>query len=248
MQFEAPKQNGKSCMNNTMRDILCRATKKCAVFVSTIKDKRQHQKVLAFVVIFLSVVALVWWVQAIYRESRQHSELEAITENLLLNSTEENIFASSSLPLRLTIPSIQVDAKFETPLGLTPEGAVEVPVAYDTVGWYKYGPTPGEKGPAVIFGHVDTYEGPAVLYSLGQVHEGDKIFIERADGSTVTFAVQGFERVKQNEFPNENVYGNLSYAGIRIVTCSGVFDKKSQHYSHNLIVYGKLLSVEHPER
>jgi sortase (surface protein transpeptidase) len=209
------------------------------------KDKqRQHSRVLAFVVFTLSTVVSLWLIQGAYSDSH------FVTYSLYKDTEQSQepkehvITASSSLPLTLRIPSIHVSAEFETPLGLSPEGAVEVPVAYDTVGWYKYGPTPGEIGPAVIFGHVDTVEGPAVLYSLGQVHEGDEVIIEREDGSTVIFEIQDFERVKQCEFPNDKVYGNLPYAGIRIITCSGVFDKKSQNYSHNLIVYGKLKSIE----
>lgn len=210
--------------------------------------QRRHYKVLAFVVCVLCVCLALWLLWGAQKPTQPVFSPSNEEVTITNTTTEETVTASPSLPTQLRIPSIQVDAPFESPLGLTPEGAVEVPVAYETVGWYKYGPTPGEMGPAVIFGHVDTVDGPAVLYSLGQVRAGDEILIKRADGSTVIFAVQDFERVKQSEFPNDKVYGNIPYAGIRIITCTGVFDKKSQHYSHNLIVYGKLVSVQEPER
>lgn len=202
--------------------------------------QRQHSRVLAFAVFVLSILVLLW-VLLDTHTSKQNALtfLESTSEDQSMDYPS----ASTSLPVRIIIPTLNITAEFETPLGLDSEGAVEVPEAYDTVGWYKYGPTPGEIGPAVIFGHVDTYEGPAIFYSLGQLKEGDEIVVEREDGTSVTFAVQGFERVRQDEFPNDRVYGNLSYPGIRLVTCTGIYDKKSQHYSHNLIVYGKIVSV-----
>lgn len=210
-------------------------------FISSVENEQsQHSSVLALAVFVASLLFLLGLVEDAFTTERNSV---TFLDTPLEEPSTEYPNASSSLPQKLIIPSLNITAEFETPLGLDSEGAVEVPVAYDTVGWYKYGPTPGEVGPAVIFGHVDTYEGPAVFYSLGQLKEGDEIRVEREDGSTVTFAVQGYERVKQDEFPNDRVYGNLSYPGIRVVTCTGVFDKKSQHYSHNLIVYGKILSV-----
>ena len=127
-------------------------------------------------------------------------------------------------------------------------GHSSVPEAYDTVGWYKYSPTPGELGPSVILGHVDSYEGPAVFFSLGQVHVGDPIEIEREDGSVVVFSITGYERVEQTAFPTDRVYNDISHAGIRLITCSGIFDKGAQRYSHNLIVYGELSEIRYPEK
>ncbi len=144
-------------------------------------------------------------------------------------------------PVVLSIPKINLEATFEEPLGVLEDGSIQVPRGYDEVGWYKYGPTPGELGPAVILGHVDSFKGPAVFFSLGQLEIGDEISITRADGSAATFAVTELERNEQTSFPTEKVYGNLDHAGLRLVTCSGTFDKGQQRYSHNLIVYAKLV-------
>lgn len=146
-----------------------------------------------------------------------------------------------AVPVRLTIPSIGLDSAFEGPLGLNADQTVEVPESYEAVGWYEYGPKPGEVGPAVILGHVDSYQGPAVFYSLGQLKRGDQIQVEREDGTTATFVVIRLQHTEQSEFPTAEVYGDIDYAGLRLVTCSGTYDRGEQVYSHNLIVYAELV-------
>lgn len=144
-------------------------------------------------------------------------------------------------PVELSIPKINITAPFGSALGLESDGAVAVPESYTEVGWYKFGPTPGEVGPAVILGHVDSFEGPAVFFSLGQLAPGDDIFVNRADGSKAHFVVTELERNDQESFPTKKVYGDINHAGLRLITCSGIFNKGKQRYSHNLIVYAKLV-------
>lgn len=166
------------------------------------------------------------------------------TENTDLGSTDapQNAYVlSGSKPVRLTIPSINVDALFEEPLGLNADQGIEVPDSFDSVGWYEHGPTPGELGPAVVLGHVDSVSGPAVFYSLGQLTPGDTIAITREDGSVAVFRVTGLARYEQEGFPTELVYGDLDHAGLRLVTCSGIYDRGAQRYSHNLVVYAALI-------
>lgn len=152
-----------------------------------------------------------------------------------------DLVSASSEPVRLSIPKINIDTTFESPLDIEKSGEVRVPNSYDKVGWYKYSPTPGELGPAVIFGHVDSKTGPAVFYSLGQLKTDDDIYVERADGSTAHFKVDFFERYEQKEFPTELVYGDIDHAGLRLVTCSGIYVQGQQRYTHNLVVYARLI-------
>lgn len=148
---------------------------------------------------------------------------------------------AESEPVSITIPAIELTATFEEPLGITENGEIEVPESFDTVGWYKYGPTPGEQGPAVIVGHVDSFEGPEIFYDLRDLVAGDRIEIEREDGSIAIFEVTELEQVSQDAFPTERVYGDLDHAGLRLITCSGTYDRGERRYSHNLIVYARLV-------
>jgi sortase (surface protein transpeptidase) len=166
--------------------------------------------------------------------------LQPIESAILVNDTLSTTTSMKSIPVRLRVPSISLDTEFVEPLGLLAGGEVAVPDSFTDVGWYKHGPTPGEIGPSVILGHVDSVKGPAVFYSLGQISIGDEIFVDREDGTTVRFIAEKLERYKQSEFPTEQVYGNIPYAGLRLITCTGTYDKQSQRYTHNLVIYAKL--------
>jgi sortase (surface protein transpeptidase) len=178
-------------------------------------------------------------------EKKVGSDTDEVTSETIATTTPTMDLVGPALPeaqpLRLKIPKINIDTGFVAPLGLEESNEVSVPDSDTEVGWYKYSPTPGEIGPSVILGHVDSYTGPAIFYSLGQVDEGDDIYVDRADGSTAHFKVEKLERYKQSEFPTEMVYGNINYAGLRLITCSGIFSKGQQKYSHNLVVYARLV-------
>ena len=171
------------------------------------------------------------------------SEQTIVDTSLLGTSVVDNsaVSATSSLPFQLRIPKVGIEAYFEEPLGVNENREIDVPESYETVGYYKYGPRPGEIGPAVVLGHVDSYQGPAVLYPLGQVEVGDVVEIEQANGNTLYFEVENIERHSQSGFPTTKVYGDLDYAGLRLITCSGVYDHGIQRYSHNLIVFAHLV-------
>ena len=147
---------------------------------------------------------------------------------------------SESKPLLLRIPALNINAPI-IELGLQDNKEIEIPEGYEEVGWYRHGPTPGELGPAVVVGHVDSYEGAAVFYSLGQLKPGDLIEIDREDGTTALFEVKILERYPQDDFPTEKVYGNIDHAGLRLITCSGSYDREAERYNRNLVVYASLV-------
>jgi len=140
-------------------------------------------------------------------------------------------------PSILAIPSLNLTAPFE-PLGLNSNHTIEVPKNNMGVGWFIYGAKPGEAGAAVIVGHLDSVSGPAIFENLGKIKPGNNIVITRADGSVVTYRVDSISKFSQDNFPTEVVYGPVSYAAVRIITCSGIWDKQAGHYSQNLVVFG----------
>jgi sortase (surface protein transpeptidase) len=147
-----------------------------------------------------------------------------------------------ALPVRITIPRIRVDAPVEA-LGQNADGTVEVPTLTrpNLAGWYKYGPTPGQKGAAVVLGHVDAHRHQAVFFRLGSLQRGDHIHILRAGGSDADFVVDSVVSVEKDKFPTQSVYGKTKYPALRVVTCGGRYDKKSMHYLSNVIVYAHLV-------
>ena len=143
-------------------------------------------------------------------------------------------------PAVIRIPRLDVDAEI-IPLGLQDDGTIEVPENPEQAGWWLGGPEPGETGPAVILGHVDSQEdGPAVFFYLRYMEPGDEIHIDRVDGSTVTYVVESTERHHKDEFPTDAVYGPTEDPTLRLVTCGGDFDFDVRTYSDNVIVFASL--------
>jgi sortase (surface protein transpeptidase) len=145
-----------------------------------------------------------------------------------------------SQPGRIQIPKIALDTAV-VPTGLDANGAIQVPNDSWVTGWYDKSPTPGEVGPAVIVGHVDNLQGIAVFWRLRELAPGDTVSIARADGSTANFAITQIVEYPQDQFPTQEVYGNIDYAGLRLITCGGTFNTTTHHYSHNTVVYAKLI-------
>jgi hypothetical protein len=150
--------------------------------------------------------------------------------------TVGKVDADAAPPVRIQIPAIGVSAKVIA-LGLNRNGTIQTPKAWDEAGWYKPGPEPGERGPAVVVGHVDSKSGPAVFYRLRALRRGDMIRIARRDGSAVRFRVQRTERSPKSDFPTRRVYGPSRGAALRLVTCGGSFNASTGHYVDNTIVY-----------
>lgn len=145
-----------------------------------------------------------------------------------------------SEPVGLEIEAIGVEVDGLVRLGLEENGGIEAPRDYDAVGWYEHGPTPGQAGPAVIGGHVDSRTAPAVFHRLGELRSGDVVRVERADGTTAAFTVYAVEQYSKDDFPTERVYGPTGGgAELRLITCGGRFDEDTRSYRNNTVVYAE---------
>ena len=142
-------------------------------------------------------------------------------------------------PATIRIPAIGVEADV-IPLGTT-DGVLDVPADFAQTGWWTAGPEPGEVGPAVVVGHVDSFQGPAVFFQLDQLTYDDRIEVVRLDGSVVTFAVRSALQVDKDAFPTDVVYGPTDDAQLRLITCHGDFADGS--YLGNYIVTAELVDA-----
>ena len=147
-----------------------------------------------------------------------------------------------SAPVQIRIPGIGVNAPVMK-VGRDADGTVQVPPLeeHNLTGWYEYGPAPGQRGPAVILGHVDSTTGISVFYYLKNMHVGDKVYVTLADGKVAAFAVDGLQQVAKDAFPTASMYGKSGYPSLRLITCGGPFDKATGHYVDNVIVYAHLV-------
>ena len=149
-----------------------------------------------------------------------------------------------SAPVSFSIPALDRQAKIiET--GLRDDGTLEVPPEYEgaPASWYNGSPTPGEQGPAVLLGHVNsTADESGVFYNLEALKAGDRITVDREDGSTAIFEVYKSEVYPKNEFPTKAVYFPVDQAELRLITCDG-FAASSGEFEDNLVVYAKLVDT-----
>ena len=140
-----------------------------------------------------------------------------------------------SPPVRVEIPAIGVSSRLVR-LGLNADGTMQVPGDYDLAGWFTGGAMPGQDGPAVISGHVDSKTGPAVFYRLRDLRPGDTVRVQRAAGDWLAFEVTGTARYAKAAFPTEAVFGPVTGPVLRLITCGGDFDRASGHYRDNMVV------------
>jgi LPXTG-site transpeptidase (sortase) family protein len=143
-------------------------------------------------------------------------------------------------PVNLNIPSLNISAPF-IHLGLNADHTLEVPKTATDVGWFIHGAKPGDIGPAVVVGHLDSPKGPAVFANLKNIKAGDLITINRVDSTSVQYKVDSISKFSQDNFPTEAVYGTINYAGLRLITCAGTYNKAQGHYSDNLVVFATLV-------
>ncbi|WP_433376438.1 class F sortase [Actinoplanes sp. CA-142083] len=139
-------------------------------------------------------------------------------------------------PVRLRIPALEVDSKVQR-LGLQRDGSIAVPARTDVAGWYEYGPRPGQPGPAVILGHVDSHTGPGIFIDLYRAKVGTTVRVDRADGSVATFTITKIARVPKVQFPTDLVYAPTLDPTLRLVTCGGSFDRSRRSYRDNVIAF-----------
>jgi sortase (surface protein transpeptidase) len=141
-------------------------------------------------------------------------------------------------PTRVIIPSIGVNAAIIAE-GLTSSGTLNTPPltgsGANDVGWWDGGYSPGQYGPAVLVGHVNSAAmGNLVFANLDRMVAGEAIEVEPGN---LWFTVTGTQEVSKNAFPTQAVYGSTSSPTLRLITCGGAFDSASGHYVDNFIVY-----------
>jgi Sortase domain len=152
--------------------------------------------------------------------------------------TSSTTYETVAPPVHLRIRALHVDTKI-IDLGLQKDGSVEVPESTAVAGWYDGGPRPGQPGPAVILGHVDSRSGPGIFIDLYKVKPGTLVQVDRADGTSGTFRITRVSRVSKNRFPTDLVYAPTLDPTLRLVTCGGSFDPAKRSYRDNVIAFAE---------
>jgi len=160
-----------------------------------------------------------------------------------LKPTTAPLVLAASAPSAIKIPSIGVQSTL-LQLGLNPDKSIEVPPLDDPdskAGWYKYSPTPGQIGPTVILGHVDSAKyGPGIFFKLGALQPGATVEVTLTDRIVAVFTVDKVVAYPKSKFPSTAVYGNIDHPGLRLITCGGTFDPAAGSYGSNIVAYATL--------
>ena len=147
-------------------------------------------------------------------------------------------------PVRIRIDRIGLDDPL-TGLRVQQDGHLGTPADPDQVGWWTDGPRPGDRGAAIVVGHVDSSTGPAAFYRLSALRPGDRISVDRADRTRVTFTVTALRQYDKDTFPDDEVYATTGTPALRLITCGGTYDRRRAEYRANLVVYATR-STPHP--
>jgi len=147
--------------------------------------------------------------------------------------------AGAAPPAHLTVPRLGISSSLQR-LHLLKNGQLQSPTAWTEAGWYADGTRPGDVGPAVIAGHVDSTLGPAVFYRLREARVDDKILVTEVGGKVLTFVVSEVRSYPKDKFPTDTVYGPAALPELRLVTCTGEFDYVHHNYLDNLVVFAVL--------
>lgn len=142
-----------------------------------------------------------------------------------------------SPPTRLTAASVGIDAPV-VPVGVEPDGLMEVPTTVAEVGWYAYGSAPGaDEGSIVLAGHVDSRsQGRGAFFALQDLQPGDEVRLDDADGATTTWVVTGRSTIDKEVVPLDELFRREGPTRLVLVTCGGDFDADRRSYRSNVVV------------
>ncbi len=148
-------------------------------------------------------------------------------------------------PTGLRIASLGVDAPIDA-YGVDENRQMAVPENVSDVAWYKYGPTPGAAGSAVLAAHVDLYgQGPGVFFDLRSMDEGDAVEVLYDDGSAAQFRVVARTVYQKNALPLDTIFSRQGPPVLTLITCGGGFSRSSRTYDSNVVVYAVPMGGEY---
>lgn len=146
-------------------------------------------------------------------------------------------------PARLIIPTIDINAPVEN-VGTQANADLATPSQdpWMDVGWYSLGPRPGERGSAVIDGHLDRPGGfPAVFWHLRDLHVGDEVLVKNSSGNTLRFQVTRIELYAPQDAPIQDIFGNGGGTFLNLITCAGDWIPIQHQTNQRLVVYTSLM-------
>lgn len=151
-------------------------------------------------------------------------------------SADELPAPSGPVPTAMWFDTIDVDMAPIIDVGVEPTGEMEIPGARE-IGWYRYGPTPGAEGSAVLAAHVAWDGQNGVFARLTRAQPGDRFTIAYDDGSLRDFEVVAMAQYAKDELPFEQVFARTGEPTVTLITCGGDFNPSLRSYRDNIVAY-----------
>lgn len=139
-------------------------------------------------------------------------------------------------PVALSIPVLGIEGAPIVDVGVAEDGELEIPGA-DAVGWYRFGPSPGEAGSAVLAAHIAFNRVPGVFRYLADTSVGDRFSVEFDDGSSQTFEIVEEAQYDKQELPFDRVFAKGGVPFVTLITCGGEFNRSLRSYEDNIVAY-----------
>ena len=206
--------------------------------------------ILSLLIIYI-VVAFGWLISAqsdtIRFSTNPQSVAAAPTIAQITPETEVPVAVTTSLTaakaqaMQLRIPKLSIDAYVQE-VGLAENGNMGIPTNYQDAGWFNQGPRPGEKGNAIMAGHLDTkWFSPGVFRRLKELEPGDDIYVDLENGEALHFKVVKSENYFFDNAPLEEIFGPTSAQRLNLITCDGTWNQAVKRYNKRLVVFTELV-------
>ena len=201
------------------------------------QKKRDSQKLFITIVVPVVSLCLTFILLYLFVPSERSTSISPPKEVASVQATTVVNELAGAPPVQLKIDSIGVDA-IVNPVGLTSTGDMDIEQDPDELAWYKFGPTPGEEGSAVVAGHYGWKDGvPSVFNNLNKLVKGDEILAYGSDGQMKAFVVTRIELYAPNQDATDVFKSDDGKAHLNLITCQGSWDRAAQTYSERLVVF-----------
>lgn len=142
---------------------------------------------------------------------------------------------SEPVPTTITVDRLGLTGTTVLAVGVEGNGEMTVPPPLD-VGWYRFGPRPGEAGSAVLAGHIASGGIPGAFRHLDRLEPGDTITVGFDDGSSQTWVVDELFQVDKIDLPFDTLFARSGPPKLALITCGGEFDYDARSYEDNIVV------------
>ena len=194
-------------------------------------------------IIIIALGIFAWtFVHAVVYAPETSGSVAAVPTTPTSSIPELDTVASSSLPARLIIPSLNINANIQY-VGVNAQGNMRAPDNFTDISWYEYGTVPGMIGSAVMAGHVDNGLGlDGVFKHLSDLKVNDDIYIQTEGGTRLHFKVSDIEVYPYQSVPTETLFAQNDAARLNLITCEGSWVNGQDTYDHRIVIYTRLVT------